>query len=107
MDWGKRRHVTHQRKYQIAQAQQNIQATIDKVALEPRQAYVAFEQAGQALALAGEMVQARRDAEGAAKAPPAIQAAKTATAKAELEQLQAEASYRVAHAKLMEAIGAN
>jgi outer membrane protein TolC len=107
IDWGKRRHVGHQRMFQIAQAQQNIQATIDKVVLEARQAYVAFEQADQALTLASEMVRARRDAEGAAKGPPAIQAAKTATAKAELEQLQAEANYRVAHAKLMEVIGAH
>ena len=45
-------------------------------------------------------------AEGAAKEPGAIQAAKAATAKAELEHLHAEANYRVAHAKLMEVIGA-
>ena len=52
------------------------------------------------------MVRARSDAEGSAKVPTAIQAAKAATAKAELEQLHAEADYRVAHAKLMEVIGA-
>jgi outer membrane protein TolC len=107
VDWGKRRHVIHQREFQIAQAQKNIQATIDKVVLEARQAYASFEQADEALALASEMVRARRDAEGTAKEPPAIQAAKTATARAELEQLHAEANYRVAHAKLMEMIGAS
>jgi outer membrane protein TolC len=106
IDWGKRRHLNHQRSIQVSQAQQNIQATIDKVVLEARQAYVAFEQAAEALGLANEMVQARRDAEGAATDSLAIQAAKTATAKAELEQLQADASYRVAHAKLMQLIGA-
>jgi outer membrane protein TolC len=104
-DWGKRRHVKHQRQFQVAQADQNVQATIDKVVLEARQAYAGFEQAHEALALANEMVQARRDAERTEKAPPAIQAAKAATAKAELEQLHADASYRVAHAKLMEVIG--
>jgi outer membrane protein TolC len=107
IDWGKRRHVTHQRRIQIAQAQQNIQATIDKVVLEARQAYAAFEQADEALGLAGQMVQARRDAEGAAKVPLAIQTAKADTARSELEQLHAEANYRVAHAKLMEVIGAD
>jgi outer membrane protein TolC len=106
VDWGKRRHVKHQREYQIAQAQQNVQATIDKVVLEARQAYVAFQQADEALALASELVRARRDAEGIAKGPTALQAAKAATAKAELEQMHAEANYRVAHAKLMEVIGA-
>jgi outer membrane protein TolC len=106
VDWGKRRHIKHQREFQIAQAQQNVQATIDKVVLEARQAYVSLEQASEALALANEMVRARREAEGAAKAPPDILAAKAATAKAELELLHAEANYRVAHAKLMEVIGA-
>jgi outer membrane protein TolC len=104
-DWGKRRHVKHQRQFQVAQADQNVQATIDKIVLEARQAYASFEQAHEALALANEMVQARRDAERTENAPTAIQAAKAATAKAELEQLHADASYRVAHAKLMEVIG--
>jgi hypothetical protein len=53
------------------------------------------------------MVRARREAEGAAKEPPSIQAAKAATAKAELEQLRAEAGYRVSHANLMEVIVAD
>jgi outer membrane protein TolC len=107
IDWGKRRHVAHQREFQIAQAQQNIRATIDKVVLAARQAYAGFEQADEALALATEMVRARRDAERTAKDPQAIQAAKATTTKAELEQLHAEANYRVAHAKLMEVIGAD
>jgi len=105
VDWGKRRHVKHQREFQIVQAQKNVQATIEKVVLEARQAYFGFEQAAEALTLASELVRARRDVEGTAKAPSAIQAAKTATAKAGLEQLHAEANYRVTHAKLMEVIG--
>jgi len=107
VDWGKRRHVKHQREFQIAQAQKNVQATIDKVVLEARQAYGSFEQADEALKLAFEMVNARKDAEGTLKLPPAIQAAQAATAKAELEHLHAEANYRVAHAKLMNVIGAH
>ncbi|WP_422924695.1 TolC family protein [Singulisphaera sp. PoT] len=107
VDWGKRRHVKHQRLFQVSQAQQNIQVTIDKVALEARKAYAAFEQATEALGLANEMVGARRDSEKTIKAPAALQDAKVATSKAELEQLHAEADYRVAHAKLLEVIGAN
>lgn len=105
VDWGKRRHVKRQRLFQVSQAQRNVQAVIDKVVLEARQAYAAFERADQALDLAGEMVEARRDAESQAKEPPAAQAAKAAAARAELERLQAEAEYRVAHAKLMGMIG--
>ncbi len=105
VDWGKRRHIKHQREIQVSQAQKNIQATIDKVVLEARQAYGSFEQADEALGLAFEMVIARRDAEGTGKQLPVIQAAKAATAKAELEQLHSEANYRVAHAKLMDVIG--
>jgi hypothetical protein len=40
--------------------------------LEARQAYAGFEQADQALALASELVRARRDAEGSAKDPSAV-----------------------------------
>jgi outer membrane protein TolC len=107
VDWGKRRHVKHQRELQTVQARQNIQATIDKVVLEARQAYASFEQAKEALALASEMVRARKDVESVAREASAIEAAKAATTKAELEQLHAEANYRVAHAKLMEVIGAS
>jgi outer membrane protein TolC len=105
-DWGKR-HVKNQREFQTAQAQKNVQATIQKVVLEARQAYAAFEQPNEALGLASEMVRARRDTEGSPGSPPDVQAAKAATAKSELELLQAEASYRVAHAKLLGVIGAN
>src|SRR5262249_20400560 len=45
VDWGKRRHVKHQREFQVSQAHQNVQVTIDKVVLEARQAYAAFERA--------------------------------------------------------------
>ncbi len=105
VDWGKRRHIKHQREFQIALAQKNTQATIDKVVLEARQTYSKFEQAMTDWNLTQEMTQARRDAERAAKGPLAIQTAKAATAKAQLEQLHAEANYRVAHAKLLEVIG--
>jgi outer membrane protein TolC len=106
VDWGKRRHVKHQREFQIAQAQKNVQAKMESVVLAARQAYGSLVQANEALSLASEMVAARQAAEGALKDAGALQAASAATAKAELEHLHAEANYRVAHAKLMEAIGA-
>jgi outer membrane protein TolC len=105
VDFGKRRKVKFQRQTQIIQAKVNVQATIDKVVLEARQAYLGYEQAQQALALATEMVQARKDSEGGLKDPAAIQAAKAASAKAGLEQIQAAIAYRVACARLAGAMG--
>ncbi len=107
IDWGKRRHTKHQRQFQVALAHKNIQVIIDKAVLTARQTYLAYEQADEAFGLANSMVQARHDAEGTAKTPETVQAAKVATAKAQLEQLHAEANLRVAHAKLLEAIGAD
>jgi outer membrane protein TolC len=105
VDFGKRRKVKFQRQTQIIQAQVNVQATIDKVVLEARQAYLGYEQSQQALTLASEMVQARKESESDLKDPAAIQTAKGATAKAGLEQIQAAIAYRVACARLAGAMG--
>jgi outer membrane protein len=104
-DWGKRRDVARQRQTQIALAHQNVLVTRDKVQLEARKAYTAFEQALAGFQLATEMAQARGDAEKGATTPAAAMDAKGATAKAELDLMKAEISYRVAHAQLMAAIG--
>jgi outer membrane protein TolC len=98
-EWGKKRDLTRQRHTDIALAQQNVQVTMDKVGLEARKAYVGFEQARDAYQLAGEMVQARKDAEKAAAGAALLQA-RGDTAKAELEYMKAEIAYRVAHAQL-------
>jgi outer membrane protein TolC len=98
-EWGKKRDVTRQRRTQIDMAHQNVQVTRDKVALEARKAYTAFDQAREAYRLAGEMVQARKDAEKAAAGAALLQA-KGDTAKAELDDMKAEIAYRVAHAQL-------
>jgi outer membrane protein TolC len=105
VDWGKRRHVKNQRQMQIAEASTNVQVTIEKVRLETIQAYNTYQQAQEVYRLAGDMVQARKDAERPLKDMAAIGAAKAATAKAELELIQAEINYRVAHARLIGAIG--
>jgi hypothetical protein len=82
-----------------------VRATIEKVRLETVQVYVAYQQAQQAFALAGDMVQARKDAEGEPKDAAGIAPAKAATAKSQLELMQAEIAYRVAHARLIGAVG--
>jgi outer membrane protein TolC len=88
----------------VAVAHQNLQVTVDKVQLEARKAYGTFEQARATLRLAGDMVQARKEAEKV-PAGPAVAQAKADTSKAELEVLKAEITYRVAHAQLMGLIG--
>lgn len=90
---------------QIAMASTNVNATIEKVRLETVQAFVSYQQAQQAYGLANDMVRARNDAESQVKDPAKLQEAKAATAKAELEALQAEIAYRIAHARLAAAIG--
>jgi outer membrane protein TolC len=104
-DWGKRRRVRDQRQMQIAMASTNVNATIEKVRLETVQAFVSYQQALQAHGLANDMVRARRDAESQVKDPVKLQEAKAATAKAELEAIQAEIAYRIAHARLAATIG--
>jgi outer membrane protein TolC len=106
-DWGKRRRVKDQRETLFTQAVCNVRATIEKVRLETAQAYIAYQQAQQAFGLANDMVQARQDAEGQLKDPSALQTAKAATAKAQLELIQGEIAYRVAHAKLIGALGSH
>lgn len=98
-DWGKRREMVRDRHALIAVARQNLAVVADKVQQDAAKAYLTFEQAREANRLAGEMVQARQEAEKAATGAAAMQA-KADTAKAELEAMKAEIAYRVAHAQL-------
>jgi outer membrane protein TolC len=104
-EWGKKRDVRHQRDMDIALAHQNLQVVMDKVQLEARKAYAAYNQAREAYHLSQEMVQARKDAEKAAPGAAAAQA-KADTSKAELDEMKAEIEFRVAHAKLAGLINA-
>jgi outer membrane protein TolC len=104
-EWGKKRDVKRQRELDIALAHQNVQVVIDKVQLDARKAYTAYDEAREAYRLAGEMVQARQEFEKTASGVAAAQA-KADTARAQLEQMKAEIDYRVAHAKLAGLINA-
>jgi outer membrane protein TolC len=103
-EWGKKLDVVKQRQALITVAHQNLAVVTDKVQVEARKAFIAYEQAREALQLAGEMAQARKEAEKGAAGEAALQA-KGETAKAELEQMKAEIAYRVAHAKLAGLLG--
>jgi outer membrane protein TolC len=100
-EWGKKRRVKDQHELQVAQASTNVQATLEKVRLETAQAYVAYQQTQQAFGLANDMLKPRKDAENRINDPAGLEAAKAATGKAELELIQAEIAYRVAHARLL------
>jgi hypothetical protein len=89
----------------VSLAHQNLLVTRDKVQFEARNTYGSFEQALESARLAEQMVHACSDAERGVAAPEAILAAKSATAKAQLELMKADISYRVAHAQLMRVIG--
>ena len=104
-DWCKRKEVLRQRQVQMSLAAQNVQAVIETVALSARKAFQAYKEAEELVQLAQETVKARQDAERGAKALPEVLAAKSATAKAMLDEMQAEVNYRLAHAKLLAAIG--
>jgi outer membrane protein TolC len=104
-DWGKRREVKRQRETQIAMAHHNVDVMIETVQLDARKAFLAYKQAEEESQIAGEVVKARQDAEKEAKDPQAMLTTKAATAKAQLEQMQAELNYRLAHAKLLAAVG--
>ena len=104
-DWGKRKEVKRQREAQIALAHQNVDVMIETVQLEARKAFLAFKQSEEELRIANDVVKVRQEAEQEAKDPATALTAAAATAKAHLEQMQAEVNYRLAHAKLLAAIG--
>jgi len=103
-EWGKRMDVKRQRDLDIAMAHHNVRVVMDKVQLEARKTFSHYEQAREEYRLSGEMVQARKEAEKSAAAASAAEK-KADTAKAELEQMKAEISYRLAHAQLRAIIG--
>jgi outer membrane protein TolC len=105
-EWGKKGDVARQRETDISLARQNLQVVTDKVQLEARKSFGAYEQALRGYQLANEMVAACKDAEQAAGNNPTSSAnAKAVTAKAQLDYMKAEIDYRIAYAQLVAAIG--
>jgi outer membrane protein TolC len=98
-EWGKKQDVKRQRELDIAMANQNVQVAMDSVRLNARKTFGGYEQAREEFRLAGDMVQARKEAEKGATGAAALQA-KSETTKAELLYMKAEIAYRVAHAQL-------
>ena len=104
-DWGKRRNVRDQRQMQLVLAHRNVAAVMEAVEIDARKAFQAYEQAQEDLAIAEETVAARQDAEGESQDSKDVMAAKGATAKSQLDLMQAKLNYRLAHAKLCAIVG--
>lgn len=104
-EWGKKNLVHRQRETQMVLAMKNVEAVRETVDLEARKAFLTYKHAEESLQIATDTIKARQDAETGIKDPAVLLNAKAETAKAQLDQLQAAVSYRLAHAKLLEAIG--
>jgi outer membrane protein TolC len=104
VDWGKRRQVKHQRELDITLAMQNVEVVADTVRQDARKAFLDLKEAEGDLQIAGEVVKARKDAEKQAQDMQNVLTTKSETAKAQLDLMKAEVTYRIAHAKLMAAI---
>ncbi len=101
----KRIHAVREAEAVVAMARMKAFQTRDEVRLKARKAYREFYEAMQANQTAQEMVLVRKEAQRkAATADDAIKAA-SELMKAQAGVVQAEATYRVAYAKLLNVVG--
>lgn len=105
VDWGKRRFTIRERDQFVAMASLKLGQTQDEVRQKTLKAYREFEQTGEAVKLAAEMVEVRKEGEKAAKAAPAMFAAAKESLTAQIEFMKADLSHRIAYAKLMSLLG--
>jgi outer membrane protein TolC len=104
LDWGKRCCTLRQRETELMMANKNVQVTAETVQLDARKAFLAFREAESQLEIANEVVAAHQEAEKEAKDLAAALAAKSATAKSQLDLMKADLTYRLAQIKLFAAI---
>jgi outer membrane protein TolC len=105
VDWGKRRNTIREREQLVGMATLKLQQTRDDIRQKTLKAYRDYEQGQQAVKLAGELVQVRKELD---------QAANTLTAKfktgkdsmtAQVDYMKADLAERIAFVKLMSLIG--
>ena len=105
VDWGKRRNTIRERDQLVAMATLKAQQTQDTVRQNTLKAFREYEQTQQALTLAGELVEVRKQAVGAAAELPAKLKAGKDLATAQVDYLKADLAHRIAYVKLMSLIG--
>lgn len=106
VDWGKRRNTILERELFIGMANQKVSATQDEVRQKALKACREFNQTQEAIKLAGELVQARTEAAGAAAKDihDQLKAGKDLM-EAQLGFLKANLAHRFAYVNLMSIIG--
>ncbi|MGA2032596.1 MAG: TolC family protein [Thermoguttaceae bacterium] len=97
---GKRVHAVHEAETVVAMARQKACQTRDELRLKAQKAYREFVEAQAAIDVAGEMVQARKEAQQKAGTPESMITSATELMKAEAALVQANAVCRVAYVKL-------
>jgi outer membrane protein TolC len=104
VDWGKRRNTVRERDEMVAMATLKLQDTQNTVRQNALKAFHEYEQSQQALKLAGELVEVRKEAEKKAATLPLKFAAAKDAMTAQVDYVKADLAYRIAHVKLMSLI---
>jgi outer membrane protein TolC len=105
VDWGKRRNTIRERDELVAMATLKAQQTQDTVRQNTLKAFRDYEQTEQALVLASELVEVRKEAaKTAAELPAKLKAGKEIMT-AQVDYLKADLAHRIAYVKLMSLIG--
>jgi outer membrane protein TolC len=105
VDWGKRRNTIHERNELVGMATLKLQQTQDTVRQNTLKAFREYEYIQQALALAGELAEVRKQAAQAATELPAKLKAGKDVMTAQVDYLKADLAHRIAYVKLMSIIG--
>jgi outer membrane protein TolC len=104
-EWGKKKHTLHQRQVTLALASRNVQLMRDRVRLTTLKAFRKFQQDGQAVEYARQMLKWRKAAQKNTKSPAKLKEAVQARMEAEVAYIQVQAQYRVSYAELMSLTG--
>src|SRR5262249_30139668 len=111
VDWGKRRNVIRERKDLVAMASLKLGQTQDEVRQKAVKTFREVGDTQNALKLAQEMLEVRKEAEKKAttpeamRAPTARRAASRARAPAEVDLIKADLAYRMAYTNVMTLVG--
>jgi outer membrane protein TolC len=111
VDWGKRRHVVHERQTMVTMAHLKLQQTQDEVRQKAVKAFREVTETQDALKMAGELVVLRKEAEKRATTPEALRnptaliTATQARMLAEVDAVKADLAYRQAYVELMTLVG--
>ena len=105
VDWGKRRYTIRERNQLVAMATLKAQQTQDDVRQKTLKAFRDYEQSQQAVKLASDLVEVRKEGEKVAATLTAKFKAAKDSMTAQVDYLKADLAQRLAFVKLMSLIG--